>query len=421
MEILLVQPYEDYQYNYHNLYDEVLDIIKVQKVDLVVFPEAFIQLENEEDPWSFIEDIADLLNKPVLLGFSMPDGSERAYYLNWEPQEGETKEKFYIKHSTARKTLFDFELTNEENHMIYAPIILNGRRIQAYICHDMFFPIVTERLEKQGIDILINLTGGNVKMSKWCNILKGRSIELYSYVFCTMGNRIDMNQPSDRIGYYQGKKLRPRYTEGNGEKNHAYSIFSLEEKNVYLDEPPAYYSDKIYSQFTVGTNKNSDCIIDLTSRTIKSTLQNSSEGEEYSLSLSKGKEKIQVHLVNYENLNDRTYLYKLKQLKDAHQIFVYITSEKVDLDTTIALLKLRVIENRVAAVVATPELLIGAKTNRYKDVQLFKSKDSQIGLDLQHMYGTSSIYQKNGNSMMGIIEKHRKNYESLLSNEINIL
>ncbi|GGA40697.1 nitrilase-related carbon-nitrogen hydrolase [Psychrobacillus lasiicapitis] len=420
MQILLVQPYEDYQYNYQNLYDEVLDIIKHQKVDLVVFPEAFIQLENEEDPWSFIENIADFLNKPVLLGFSMPDGSERAYYLNWEPKEGETEEKFYIKHSTARKTLFDFELTNEEQQMMYTPVILNGKRIQPYICHDMFFPLVTERLEKQGADILINLTGGNVKMSKWCNILKGRSIELNSYVFCTMGNRINMNQPSDRIGYYQGQKLRACYTKGNGEEEHAYSIFSIADKQVYLDEMSPYYSDKMYDQFTVGTNRLSDCIIDITSCTIKSTLQNRSDDEEYSLILIKGKENIQVHIVNYEDLYDRTYLYKVKQSRDAHQIFVYITSDKVDLATTIALLKLRVIENRIAAVVATPDLLIGAKTNRYKDVQLFEGKDNQIGFDLQHMYGTSSIYQKNGNSMMGIVEKHKKKYEGLLSNEINI-
>ncbi|WP_374702718.1 hypothetical protein [Bacillus sp. V5-8f] len=55
--------------------------------------------------------------------------------------------------------------------------------MQVYICHDMFFPLVTERLEREGADLLINLTGGNVKMSKWCNLLKGRSIELNSYVF----------------------------------------------------------------------------------------------------------------------------------------------------------------------------------------------------------------------------------------------
>lgn len=413
MEILMVQPFEDYHYNYQKLYDEVKNIIKRQQVDLVVFPEAFIQLNNDEDEWAIIEDIADCLNKPVLLGFSMPDGSEIAYYLNLEPKEGETEDKFFIKHSTAIKTIYDFELTNEETEIIYAPIILNGQPIQVNICHDMFFPLVTERLEREGVDILINLTGGNVKMSKWCNILKGRSIELNSYVFCTMGNRIDMKQPSDRVGYYQGKKLQPSYTKGNGEKEHAFSIFSTTKKLNYLEEMLPYYSDKVYDQFTVGLTKQSDVIVTLNSGTIKSNLPMNKE-EESSLNLKKGKENVQVHMVNYEDLIDRTYLYQLPQQEGVHQIIVYVTSEDVDLDTTIALLKLRVIENRVAAVVATPDILIGAKTNRYKDVQLFKSTNNQIGFDLQHMYGTTSIYQKNENSSLGILLKHREKYERLI-------
>ncbi|OMP68727.1 nitrilase-related carbon-nitrogen hydrolase [Domibacillus epiphyticus] len=414
MEILLVQPYEDYQYSYQKLYNEIKDILTQQQVDLVVFPEAFIQLDDGDDAWTAVEYIADLLNKPILAGLSMPDGSERAYYVNWDPKEGETEDKYFIKHSTAMTTIFDYEFTNAELESIYAPIILNNERIQVYICHDMFFPLVTERLEQEGVDILINLSGGNVKMSKWCNLLKGRSIELNSYVFCTMGNRVNMSQPSDRIGYYQGNKLQPSYIKGYGEKEHAFSIFSTIEEQYYLEETSPYYSNKVYDQFTVGTNEQSDYVIDFSSCTIKSSLPDNSNEMEHSLHLTKGRENVQVHIANYEDLYDRIYLYKQPQHIGTHQIIVYVTDQEVDLGKTIALLKLRVIESRFAAVVAAPNLLIGAKTNRYKDVQLFKSTANQIGYDLQHMYGITSIYQKGENNMLGIALKHRKKYEELV-------
>ncbi|PLT33476.1 hypothetical protein CUU64_12930 [Bacillus sp. V5-8f] len=98
----------------------------ISQLDLVVFPEAFIQLNNENDAWPTIEYIANYLDKPVLLGFSIPDGSERAYYLNWEPNENETANKTFIKHSTAMRTFFDYDLTDEEIDNIYKPIVLNG-------------------------------------------------------------------------------------------------------------------------------------------------------------------------------------------------------------------------------------------------------------------------------------------------------
>ena len=44
MKILLVQPYYDgkNKYNYHKIYDKIVDIISEHPVDLIVFPEGFI-------------------------------------------------------------------------------------------------------------------------------------------------------------------------------------------------------------------------------------------------------------------------------------------------------------------------------------------------------------------------------------------
>ncbi|WP_158701651.1 hypothetical protein [Lentibacillus sp. Marseille-P4043] len=43
MRILLVQPYFDEHFIYQDLYDEIIEIVDKdnQKIDLIVFPEAF--------------------------------------------------------------------------------------------------------------------------------------------------------------------------------------------------------------------------------------------------------------------------------------------------------------------------------------------------------------------------------------------
>lgn len=56
--------------------------------------------------------------------------------------------------------------------------------------------------------------------------------------------------------------------------------------------------------------------------------------------------------------------------------------------------------------------MIGAKTNRYKDVQLFDS--TFVGFDLQHMEGFESVYEKSTNSTNGINLKFKKAYETLV-------
>ena len=74
--------------------------------------------------------------------------------------------------------------------------------------------------------------------------------------------------------------------------------------------------------------------------------------------------------------------------------------------------RMRAIENRIALVIVTTAFTIGAKTNRYKGVQLFRSET--IGFDLEHMAGFDSVYEKNINSANGFNLFYKEKYESLL-------
>ena len=139
----------------------------------------------------------------MLVGVSCDFGTEEAYFYNPTTKD-ETEWKLYAKHSSARMVAFDVDYDDENRYQLYKPIMLNGKKIQVCICHDMFYPLLMERLEQEGMDVLINLTGGNVNMPKWTNILKGRSIEMDGTVLCTMAYHSELSQKSDRITYHKG-------------------------------------------------------------------------------------------------------------------------------------------------------------------------------------------------------------------------
>lgn len=414
MNILLVQPYNNYKYSYQKLYDQILKIIEKKPVDLVVFPEGFKKVDSNDHGWDTVEDIAYTLNKPVICGLSFLDGTERALYVNLDPAEGESEDSLFIKHSTTPKVAFEIDKDVLEDAQPYQPITLKGQRIQVYICHDMFFPLITEKLEQEGLDILINLTGGNVKMSKWCNVLKGRSIELDTTVLCTMANRTSMKQPSDRVGFKSGERLKANYKLGNGEKTHAFSLFSTEDPVLEDEIAETLYSDKQYTQFTVGLSEDADCSIDLKKREIYSARLSDMGEEETSLHLTKNGESVYVHVANYEELFDRTYFYKQSKAEEGHHIVIYMSDGPVNEEEAIAMLKLRAIENRIGCIVVEDNLFVAAKTNRYKDIQLFKATDNKIGFDLQFMQGINSLFQNSASSKQGIPVRFKEQYLGLL-------
>lgn len=417
MKVLLVQPYGDNgTLKYEEIYKEILTFIKEtkEKVDLIVFPEAFEFAENiEAEGLNIVIKVAQFFNIPVLMGVSGSSGTEEAYYHNPHAQmndaEGDTYAKMYIKHSTSPAVYFDYDQSDDLDNAVYCPIILNDKSIQMCICHDMFYPLLMERLEMHGMDMLINLTGGNVKLSKWNALLKGRSLEIEGPVICTMGNRTSMGQKSDRIIFDNGIQLKPKHQKYDGTKRHAYSIFDL---NNYsrLEQPEPFYSDKMYDQLTVGFKDediifDADGMIDIELKEIDS-LDNS-------LRVEIGKEIVHIHIGSEQDLYDRTFVFREPRFEKDHEVFIYVLDEAIPYDEAVAFAKLRAIENRIAVVIKTPKYLIGAKTNRYKDVQLFKGES--FGFDLEHMYGFDSVYEKNKNSMNGLNIAHKEKYEALIT------
>ena len=412
MKVALVQPYGDnYTYSLDELEEKLQHFLAKQPaVDLIVFPEAYEYIEHEKlSPWDAVRALGDKFQTAVIVGYSLDLGTEEAYYYNPNADEAqyETNFSFYIKHATAHRVMFEEALSEENIATIYAPVYLKGKHIQFSICHDMYYPLIMERFAQEGMDIYINLTGGNVKMSKWGAILKGRSVELSGPVLCTMGNRTSMRQASERLMYRDGKRIAPIKSSSAGKSTHAFSIFDLDSTEE-LEETPHYYSDKVYTAFTVGEQgahihlKEGQAI---PNRAVEATSEQS-----FRMNVEEG--TVHVHIGGEEHLKDRAYVFEEPRFTGDHELFIYFCDASLSYEDAISLAKLRAIENRIAVVIDTPHYRIGAKTNRYKDVQLFERPT--IGFDLQHMYGFDSVYEKNPTSTNGLNVKYRDLYEALI-------
>jgi hypothetical protein len=72
---------------------------------------------------------------------------------------------------------------------------------------------------------------------------------------------------------------------------------------------------------------------------------------ESSFRLRKGDEIVHVHAADEKDLLDRTYVFKQLRVEGYNEVIVNMTEQEIHYDEAVALLKLRVIENRIAAII----------------------------------------------------------------------
>ena len=132
-----------------NLHEKLDEFIAKNEIGLIVFPEEYCHANDIKDAVDVIKEWEYSI--PVLSGFSVDSNKgEWAVYYNPSPKKGETKVKYYCKHSTAGELAFDLSDYPKIQKDLFSPILLNGHQIQVNICHDIFFTLITEKLQKWG-------------------------------------------------------------------------------------------------------------------------------------------------------------------------------------------------------------------------------------------------------------------------------
>lgn len=425
IKILLVKPYfpndmnsQEAQHFVDQLFADSINISKANGVDLLVLPEDIATIENI----AFARDkIKNKFPIRVLLGlYSLYDSSSWAVYSNPFAKEGETESKLYCKHSTAKTTAFDLNDYNEMKKELYDPVFLNGLKLQFNICHDMFFPLVFDRLTRGGIDLFINITGGSVNLSKWHNVFQGRSYECAAPIYCTMSYYPEKKvNKADAFCFYNGKFVVPSKKVGiTNKKEHEYLFFDTSSENFKSREYSIKSTDEKVSRkdYSIGINVNrnndlnlfigNNILAKISSQNVKKDIVNNW--------LKDSVRSVGVIALQYDDLLERTNLYKINYPKELkHFIIIYYAKERVDCEKVFSLLKLRAIENRIGILFLSPHFRIFLKTNNYKNIMITQPENDVISFDLSNLGGPNSVFSKD-NSLIGLSERNKLKYMKLL-------
>jgi len=406
---------------------DVAKFARSEGADLVVFPEAYLGNCKYEGAVDEVKKLAEELESAVLTGVSTEEGYQLAIFCNPKPKTGETRVHRYIKHSSAKKLAYKWPEYKGKDDSMFNPIILRQRKIGVMICHDMFFPLITHNLVKRGAEILIDLTGGNVKFQKWNDIIRGRSLEIEGPFLCTMGgHRVNKSgKKSSCIVYERGRKV-PFLIQQNGKTEErlegprppGFAMVSVPSDSTISENEDQPFSNKNYSDIIVSFDKGRKADLEIIK--ISDEIKISSYGKVLHPDVDDWRrvEKegiIGLLILPLINIKDRSQILKKKPQSRVDFHFVLYAGKKSEYlanSDLVALAKLRAIENRVGVLILTDETREALKTNNYKNIQRFKEQNGTFGFDKNNLKGPESIFTPGTGK--GIPEKFKDEYFKLL-------
>jgi predicted amidohydrolase len=397
---------------------DVKDFAKENGANLIVFPEGYIKCKFD-DAVSKVKARSEEMGMAILTGVETEEGYQLSVFYNPNPENGETKEHIYIKHSSADKLAYEWPKYKGKDDAMFDPIIFRGRKIGVMICHDMFFPLITHTLVDHGAEVLVDLTGGNVNSRKWNNIIKARSIEIGGTFLCTMGYEPNENGKSFCVVYENGKCVLKEERPG-------FYLATIPSDSTFNDEgeEEQSFSSKKYSDITISFNKYKKA--DLKIIKTDNSLRISSRGKELRQDregwrkVKKGNEIIGLLVLHIEEITNRILILEKRPKSNVDYCFVlYHGDSPISLSDSdlIAFAKLRAIESRVVVLILSGKLQEVLKTTKYKNIQRFKDKNGVIGFNKESLGGPESIFS--GSRIRGIPQKFKERYLELLTTRDN--
>lgn len=183
-----------------NEFDKAMNVVRSSDIDVLVFPEfSFVPFDKEFRNADYLDDndVNHLYQKALDLSHDIGRaivvcnkdrfGTIMSIYANAFASDTETLYKDYIKHTMTEFSAFEIENYQELAEYFFEPIILKGYRIGLTICYDCNHSLFSRKYGVNGIDIILNSTGGNVDYNKWFKYNKVRAIENKCFTFSTMG------------------------------------------------------------------------------------------------------------------------------------------------------------------------------------------------------------------------------------------
>jgi predicted amidohydrolase len=218
---------QDYRNISEEAFDSAVEKVKRAGAALLVFPEDcetpfyddfhvtnILTREDAETAEKAAREISLAAGCAVVVGGMDRMGMIFNVYANAFAKGGETSGKIYMKHTMAEKSPLLLGDYRDRIAEMFKPIELAGKKIGMTICYDCNHAAFSRVYGKNGVDILVNSTGGNVDYQKWHRYNKVRAIENGCFNFVTMGYGIRRGAANPRPNSYtygftpNGKSMR---------------------------------------------------------------------------------------------------------------------------------------------------------------------------------------------------------------------
>lgn len=179
-------------------FQQAMSIAADGDFDILVFPEDcycpeieelwqldIAQKEDIEQIREYCLELSRQINKAVVFSPFDKYCTPYSVFANYKADEAETEFAVYIKHTMAESSVFDFDGYKEIAMGMFRPIIYKDYKIGMTICYDCNHALFSRMWGINGVDILLNSTGGDVIYDKWYKYNKVRAIENQCYNFVT--------------------------------------------------------------------------------------------------------------------------------------------------------------------------------------------------------------------------------------------
>lgn len=203
-------------------FKSISPLFETTDFDILVFPElcwvpfhkklTSIDLANSDDREILLTEclrFSKKLGKAVVI--SSKDAKETIYsvFANAAASKFETSTSIHIKHTKTKHSAFELKHETELLQRMFSPILYKGYRIGLTICYDCTIALFSRMYGVQGIDLILNATGGNVVKDKWYKYNQSRAIENNCFTLVTMGGDGE-KENSYVFGFNRnGKEIKP--------------------------------------------------------------------------------------------------------------------------------------------------------------------------------------------------------------------
>jgi len=393
-------------------FEEHIKKVKAAQIDLLVFPENcyifpfkiesvevdIINSEDQEAVYNRISELAQLTRCAIIYSSQDMLGRNFSMFVNPFASETETQSKFYIKHTATISSAFDFENYGEWIEYLFEPIDFKDKKIGMTICYDCNHSMFSRAYGRNGVDILINSTGGNVVYNKWYRYNKVRAIENNCINLCTMGYTGNYKNPNSYVFGFtpQGKHMSYKNITSNKTENNAVgNIFVFDTENQSQD----YETDlRIGQKETLNKFSQFDFEVD----SLDSILTKAKKITENLYVLKKGQETIVFCMIEENNIllpeyiSSLMYDERLKKYKSKRYLIInqWNTLDENYYKTILSdVLKVRVTESYCAAILLSPNYKKCYQSGNNKVAQMVKMVNNSFAIDLKRMSGPETIWK----------------------------